>query len=158
MKKCYLGIDYFNDEEMKRIGLEELGKILYKILDNHYTLYREELINMLMNLSNPVNDIDPTIRVIREEELNILKDTSKWMSEEFTSLLKKHPEKFKNGRDAMTEEEKKILDGGESHMNLVGMIQTVEHLKDNYDSIVDVDNLRIVCFIHDFQDEDEEKN
>ena len=84
MKKCYLGIDYFNDEEMKKIGLEELGKILYNILDNHYTLYREELINMLVNLSNPVNDIDPSIRVIREEELNILKDTSKWMSEEFT--------------------------------------------------------------------------
>lgn len=158
MKKCYLGIDYFNDEEMKKIGLEELGKILYNILDNHYTLYREELINMLMNLSHPVNDIVPTIRVIREDELNILKDTSKWMSEEFTSLLKNHPEKFNNGRDAMTEEEKKILDGGESHMNLVGTIQAVEHLKDNYDSIVDVDNLRIVCFIHDEQDKDNEKN
>lgn len=158
MKKCYLGIDYFNDEEMKKIGLEELGKIIYNILDNHYTLYREELINMLMNLSHPVNDIVPTIRVIREEELNILKDTSKWMSEEFTSLLKNHPEKFKNGRDAMTEEEKKILDGGESHMNLVGMIQTIEHLKENYTSIVDVDNLRIFCFIHNEQDKDNEKN
>lgn len=139
---------------MKKIGLEELGKILYNILDNHYTIYREELINMLVNLSHPVNDIVPTIRVIREEELNILKDTSKWMSEEFTSLLKNYPEKFKNGRDAMTDEEKKILDGGESHMNLVGMIQTVEHLKDNYDSIVDVDNLRIFCFIHNEQDKE----
>ena len=92
--------------------------------------------------------------MIREEELNILKDTSKWMSEELTSLLKNHPEKFKNGRDAMTEEEKKILDGGESHMNLVGMIQTVEHLKENYTSIVDVDNLRIFCFIHNEQDKE----
>lgn len=158
MKKCYLGIDYFNDDEMKKIGLDELGQILYNVLDNHYTLYREEIINMLINLSHPVNDIVPTIRVIREEELNILKDTSKWMSEEFTSLLKNHPEKFKNGRDVMTEEEKKILDGGESHMNLVGMIQTVEHLKDNYASIVDVDTLRIFCFIHDEQDKDNEKN
>ena len=154
MKKCYLGIDYFNDDEMKKIGLEELGKILYNIMDNHYTLYREELINMLINLSHPVNDIVQTIRVIREDELNILKDTSKWMSEEFTSLLKNHPEKFNNGRDAMTEEEKKIVDGGESHMNLVGMIQTVEHLKDNYASIVDVDNLRIFCFILNEQDKE----
>ncbi len=142
---------------MKKIGLEELWKILYTVLDNHYTLYREELINMLVNLSHPVNDIDPSIRLLREEELTILRDTSKWMSEEFTLLLKNHPEKFKNGRDALTEEEKKILDGGESHMNLVGMIQTVEHLKDNYASIVDVDNLRIVCFIHDEQDKDDEK-
>ena len=157
MKKCYLGIDYINDDEMKKIGLEELWKILYTVLDNHYTLYREELINMLVNLSHPVNDIDPSIRLLREEELTILRDTSKWMSEEFTLLLKNHPEKFKNGRDALTEEEKKILDGGESHMNLVGMIQTVEHLKDNYASIVDVDNLRIVCFIHDEQDKDDEK-
>ena len=58
----------------------------------------------------------------------------------------------------MTEEEKKILDGGESHMNLVGMIQTVEHLKDNYDSIVDVDNLRIFCFIHDEKELEEKES
>lgn len=158
MKKCYLGIDYFNDEEMRQIGLKELKVILYNIFDNHYTLYREEMIQMLEELSEPVNDIVPSIRVIREEELNILKDTSKWMSEECTSLLKNHPEKFKNGRDAMTEEEKKILDGGESHMNLVGMIQTVEHLKDNYASIVDVDNLRIVCFIHDEKELEEKES
>ena len=154
MKKCYLGIDYFNDEEMKKIGLEELGKILYNILDNHYTIYREELINMLVNLSHPINDIDPTLRVIREEELNILKDTSKWMSEECTSLLKNHPEKFKNGRDAMTEDEKKILDGGESHVNLVGMIQTIDHLKEHCVAEEDLDTLRIFCFIHDEQDKE----
>ena len=158
MKKCYLGIDYFNDEEMRQIGLKELKVILYNIFDNHYTLYREEMIQMLEELSEPVNDIVPSIRVIREEELNILKDTSKWMSEEFRSLIKNSPEKFNNGRDGLTEDEKKIIDGGESYMNLVGMIQTIEHLKENYASIVDVDNLRIVCFIHDDKELEEKES
>lgn len=157
MKKCYLGIDYFDDEEMRQIGLKELKVILYNIMDNHYTLYREEMIQMLEELSKPINDIVPSIRIIKEEDLNVLRNSFKWMSEEFTSLLKTHPEKFKNGRDALTEEEKKIIDGGASYMDLGGMIQTVEHLKENYVSIVDVDTLRIVCFIHDEKDKNSEK-
>lgn len=123
-------------------------------MDNHYTLYREEMIQMVEELSKPINDIIPSIRVIKEEDLNVLEDAFKWMSEECTSLLKNHPEKFKNGRDALTEEEKKIVDGYASHMDLVYMIQTIEHLKENYASLVDIDILRIVCFIHDFQDEE----
>lgn len=158
MKKCYLGIDYFNDEEMRQIGLKELKVILYNIFDNHYTLYREEMIQMLEELSEPVNGIGPSIRVIREEELNVLRNSFKWMSEEFRSLIKNSPEKFKNGRDGLTEDEKKIIDGGESYMNLVGMIQTIEHLKENYASLVDIDNLRIVCFIHDEKELEEKES
>ena len=157
-KRCYLGIDYFNDEEMRQIGLKELKGILYTIMDNHYTLYREEMIRMVEELSKPVSDIIPSIRVIKEEDLNVLEDTFKWMSEECTSLLKNHPEKFKNGRDALTEEEKKIVDGYASHMDLVTMIQTIEHLKENYASLVDIDNLRIVCFIQDEKELEEKES
>ena len=40
----------------------------------------------------------------------------------------------------------------------VTVSKTLEKIKEHYVDKEDLDTLRIVCFIHDFQDEDSEEN
>lgn len=155
-RRCYLDIDYLTDEEIEKMGWKELGGIIYDALGSLDVIYREEIIRVIEKMSKPLMEGDPSVRVMEEEDLRTLLISYHWMMEEFSDLLKREPEKFGRGRDSFSEEEKKMIDGGESYIHLGSFIHSLDHVKETLIPQVEWGTIRIICFIQD-ESELEEK-
>lgn len=156
-KRCYLDVDYLTDEEIKKMGWKELGGIIYNVLGSSTVIYREEMIRVIEKMSKPLMEGDPSVRVIGEDDLRTLLISYQWMSEEFTDLVQRELEKFERGRDAFSEEEKKMIDGGESYIHLGSFIHSLDHVKETLIPQVEWGTIRLICFIQDEKELEEKE-
>lgn len=157
-RRCYLDVDYLTDEEIKKMGWKALGEIIHSVVGSSTVIYREEMIRVIEKMSKPLMEGDPSVRVIREDDLRTLLISYQWMMEEFTDLMQREPEKFERGREAFSEEEKKRIDGGESYIHLGSFIHSLDHVKETLIPQVEWGTIRIICFIQDEKELEEKES